>query len=252
MNRLNSRIYSGWVRHRRYAPKPHAFCYPVFMSWLDLDELKPVVATSKLWSLERFNLVSYYRQDYLGDAQQDLKSAVKARILAETGNTFSGRICLLTHLRFLGYGFNPVSFYFCYPEGEKQPRYILAEITNTPWDERHCYVLDTGNSRSRADKWSFKFDKAFHVSPFMPMDLGYCWKFSLRGDNLTIHMQLFKDEQCCFDATLQLKAQEMTRHTMRVIPLRYPLMTFSVVVLIYWHALRLWLKGIPFFNHPKR
>jgi len=252
MKQLNSRIFEGWIRHRRYQPKNHAFRYPVFMNWLDLGELDQVMARSKLWSLERFNLVSFFRKDYLGDAGQDLTSAVKQRIEEETGDLFTGRICLLTHLRFLGFCFNPVSFYFCYPEGAEQPRYILAEINNTPWDERHCYVLDTRTSPLANEKWTFEFDKAFHVSPFMPMQLRYLWKFSLHGRNITIHMQLQQENQCCFDATLLLKAQDMSQWSMIAIPLRYPFMSCWVIILIYWQALLLWLKGIPSFDHPDK
>jgi DUF1365 family protein len=155
-------------------------------------------------------------------------------------------------LRFLGFCFNPVSFYFCYPEGTEWPRYILAEINNTPWNERFCYVLDTGESPVQTDKWVFEFDKAFHVSPFMPMAQHYRWQFSLHEPNLTIHMQLQQDNESCFDATLQLKAQPMTRSGMRNLPLRYPFLTLSVVLSIYWQALRLWLKGIPFYGHPDK
>ena len=179
MSNLNSRLFQGWIRHRRYLPKKHSFRYPIFMSWLDLDELDQVMALSPLWSLERFNLVSFYRSDYLGDAEQDLSDAVKYRIKEHTGESFKGRICLLTHLRFLGFCFNPVSFYFCYPVGTESPRYILAEINNTPWNERYCYVLDAGESPVQKDKWEFEFDKAFHVSPFMPMAQHYRWQFSL-------------------------------------------------------------------------
>lgn len=248
---MNSQLYLGWVRHRRYLPKAHAFRYPVFMTWLDLDEITAVFSLSRLWSIGRFNWVSFWRADYLGSPVQDLKAALVDRLQAETGSDFVGRICLLTHLRFLGYGFNPVSFYFCYPEGSEQPRYIIAEITNTPWDERFAYVLDTQQSASQGRHWRFDFPKAFHVSPFMPMDLDYCWQFSLRDEHLTIHMQLFKSHICQFDATLQLKAEALTPKSMTRIPLRFPFMTLKVVLGIYWQALRLWLKGIPFFSHPQ-
>ncbi len=117
MSALNSRLFQGWIRHRRYLPKKHSFRYPLFMSWLDLDELDQVMAISPFWSLERFNLVSFYRRDYLGEASLDLSEAVKNRIMEYTEESFKGRICLLTHLRFLGFCFNPVSFYFCFPEG---------------------------------------------------------------------------------------------------------------------------------------
>ena len=252
MNQLHSRLYEGWVRHRRYQPKSHAFNYPVFMTWLALDELDRVMAISNCWSLERFNLVSFYRNDYLGgNTGQDLSSSVINRIKEHNGDDFKGRICLLTHLRFLGFCFNPVSFYFCYPEGSESPRYILAEINNTPWNERYCYVLDVVEGPSQKKQWTFDFKKAFHVSPFMPMEQYYRWQFSLQESNLTIHMQLQQDNDCCFDATLQLKAKAMTPSEMRNLPLRFPFLTLSVVIAIYWQALRLWLKGIPFYSHPE-
>ncbi len=252
MRTLNSRLFQGWIRHRRYLPKKHSFQYPLFMSWIDLAELAEVMAISRFWSLERFNLVSFYRSDYLGDAGQDLSDTVSQLIKEHTGTSFKGRICLLSHLRFLGFGFNPVSFYFCYPDGSDTPRYILADINNTPWNERYCYVLDTEQSPVQKDKWTFEFDKAFHVSPFMPMQQHYHWQFSFHDDNLTIHMTIQQDHENCFDATLQLKAQELSRSVMRTVPLRYPFMTLSVLISIYWQALRLWLKGMPFYSHPDK
>ena len=253
MTPLHSRLYEGWVRHRRYMPKSHAFNYPVFMTWLDLDELDQVMAMSQFWSFERFNLVSFYRKDYLGgQTGHDLSSAIKNRLKEHNGEFFEGRICLLTHLRFLGFGYNPVSFYFCYPEGSESPRYILAEINNTPWNERYCYVLEVEEGSSQKHKWSFEFNKAFHVSPFMPMEQYYRWQFSLNESNLTINMQLEQDNDCCFDATLQLKSKAMTSAEMRNLPLRFPFLTLSVVMSIYWQALRLWLKGIPFYSHPEK
>ena len=252
MSALHSRLCVGWVRHRRLLPKHHAFHYPVFMSWLDLDELDQIMKQSFFWSRERFNLVSFYRSDYLGDASIELAEAVRQRIRQKTGHDFSGRIVLLTNLRYLGFCFNPVSFYFCYPGRAEQPRYILAEINNTPWDERFCYLLDTRNSPQQSRQWSFEFDKRFHVSPFMPMNLRYHWRFSLHPQAVAIHMSLRQNERRCFDATLQLQPRPMSRRTMRNTPLRYPFMTVAVVLWIYWQAFWLWLKRVPLHDHPER
>jgi DUF1365 family protein len=252
MKSLDSKLYVGWIRHRRFLPKPHDFKYPIFMSWLALDEIEQVMSKSKLWSLERFNLVSFYRKDYLGQHDYDLQETVKTHLQNKFGQPFKGRIFLLTHLRYLGFCFNPVSFYFCYPEQAELPRYIIAEIHNTPWNERYCYILDTQECPTNDEHWQFHFDKAFHVSPFMPMDMRYEWRFALHNDNLTIHMALQQNNESCFDATLQLKELAMTAQAMRSIPLRFPLMTLSVVVLIYWQALLLWLKRIPFYSHPDK
>ncbi len=252
MNALHSRICKGWVRHRRHLPKPHAFRYPLFMSWLDLDKIDELINKSRFWSKQRFNLVAFYREDFLGPTDSNLRDAVKARIEQQTNEMFEGRICLLTHLRYLGFAFNPVSFYFCFPESSDQPTFILAEITNTPWGERFCYVLDTRQSTAQNGKWNFEFGKAFHVSPFMPMDIDYRWRFALSDDKLTIHMQLHRLAQCCFDATLQLDMLDPSPKTMRSVPLQYPFITCAIVFRIYWHAFRLWLKGIPFYSHPDK
>lgn len=249
MTVLQSHLMLGWVRHRRVKPRAHSFKYPVFMSWIDLDELDSMLEKSKLWSKERFNLVSFYRKDFLGTSENKLEDAVKHRIKQQTGNEFNGRICLLTNLRYLGFAFNSVSFYFCYPQDADQPRYILAEITNTPWNERHCYVLDTETSPQKSH-FSFTFDKVFHVSPFMPMQCRYDWYFKLKPGHLTIHMALQQAQQHYFDATLRLKPQSLNHKTMISTPLKYPFMTLSVMFKIYWQAFRLWLKGIPFYDHP--
>lgn len=239
-------IYRGWVQHQRHLPHEHSFKYPLAMLMLDLDALEQRFARSRLWSLERFNLISFCRRDYLRSETDDLKTAVQELIKQRCAEDFNGQVKILTHPRYLGFIFNPVTFYFC-SSGDKL-QFIVAEINNTPWNERYAYVLKVDQNQSQP--LHFAFDKKFHISPFMPMDVQYHWQFSLQGDALNIHMVMMHDLERQFDATLQATLQPLTAKNMRWLPIRYPLQTLSVVFRIYWQALRLWGKHTPFFSHP--
>ena len=127
---------------------------------------------------------------------------------------------------------------------------VLAEITNTPWNERHAYVLPAASSIGRGRALRFRFDKAFHVSPFLPMDLGYDWRFTAPGERLAVHMENFQGGLKVFDATLALERREMSGAALAGALARFPFMTVQVLGAIYWQALRLWARRTPFYAHP--
>lgn len=253
---MNSCLYVGEVQHRRHAPRVNNFRYRIYMTCLDLDELDSVFNRFWLWSTRRPAIAWFRRADFHGSPEQSLAEAVRDTVERHTGTRPTGRIRLLTHLRHFGYSFNPVSFYYVHDAQDTQVETIVAEITNTPWRERHCYVLDTRNAESAMGgaqpQWQWGFDKAFHVSPFMPMDMKYRWRFSSPDQQLRVHMENWRDGTKQFDATLTLSREPITSNSLAQSLLSVPFVTLKVITLIHWQALKLWLKRIPVHNHPDK
>ncbi len=247
---MDSALYVGTVRHRRRLPSGHAFSYRLFMLYIDLAELPELFDRVPCFSARRPALAWFRRADYLGPADQSLDEAVRARVEASTGERPSGPIRLLTHLRYFGYCMNPVSFYYCFDADGETLRWIVAEINNTPWDERHAYVLAVDAAEAAGRGWSWRFRKAFHVSPFMPMDMDYDWRFDLPGNSLHVHMDSTREGQRSFDATLSLERRALTAGSLNRALFSFPLLTLKVATMIYWQALRLWVKRMPFYAHP--
>jgi DUF1365 family protein len=210
MTVLASAVYEGRVRHRRHAPRAHAFSYRMAQLYLDLDELDAAFRGRWLWSVGRRNLAAFHRRDFLGDPARPLADAVRDRVEAATGERPLGAVRLLTHLRYAGLSFNPVSFYYCFDAGGTLHS-IVAEITNTPWKERHAYVLPVATAERRGRALHWRFDKAFHVSPFLPMQRRYGWTFTEPGDGLQVHMDVCDGSEREFDATLQLRTPPTDR-----------------------------------------
>lgn len=248
-----SALYVGHLRHRRFAPRRNDFRYRIYLTLIDLDELPTVFEKRWLWSSSRPALAWFRRADYLGDPSIPLAEAVRNRVEEETGKRPSGPIRLLTHLRQFGYNFNPVSFYYVFDASGRELETVVAEITNTPWDERHSYVLSVADAeRVGAKTLRWQFDKGFHVSPFLPMDMRYDWRFTEPAETLEVHMENWREGRCDFDSTMTLRRLPMTSGNLARALWSFPLITLKVSALIYWQALRLWWKRTPFFVHPEK
>lgn len=223
------------------------------MFYLDLEELPKIFQGRWFCGYERRAPVAFKRADYFGEAKASLEESVRGAVADKLGFYPEGPIRLLTQLRYFGYSFNPVSFYYCYGKDGERLEAILAEITNTPWGERYSYVISGGTDEG--DESSVRpplFRKQFHVSPFMEMDIDYGWRFQKPGERLTVSMENFREGEKIFDATLSLYRQEMTRANLAKALVLHPPMSFKTISAIYFQAFRLYfLKRTPFFEHPK-
>lgn len=238
---------TGTVWHRRRAPKDHRFRYRLWFSLLDVDRLEQRFARSRWWSMRGPGLVSFRRGDFLGPSTRALGEAVRDRVEQQLGERPDGTVRMLAHLRQWGLCFNPVTFYFAHRRDGRLLA-VIAEVHNTPWDERHAYVLDARDQSG--PEFRFRFGKAFHVSPFLPMDLDYDWRFRLEAERLFVHMRVTRGDRDLFGAGMDLALNELDAAAMRRLPIRFPLLALKVVGGIYWQALKLYVKRIPFFEHP--
>ena len=237
---IDSGLFVGTLRHRRFAPVAHAFTYPLFMALLDVDRLPELMRVSRITSYNRWNWASFDDRDHLGDPTRALRDRLAVDATRHGIDLPGGRIFLLTHLRYLGYCFNPVSFFYCFDAGDRL-QVIVAEVHNT-FGGSHNYWL-------RPDPASRPFRavaaKSLYVSPFMPVDIDYSFTFTPPADRLVAQMETTRAGSASFDATLSLERRPWSALEIRRALLRYPVMTATVVAGIHWQALRLWWKGVP-------
>lgn len=311
--KIASGLYVGRVRHRRFEPVRNDFTYSGFWLYLDLTEIDEVFQGRWLWSSHRTALMRFRREDHLlfpddiagsesdsastftdeavarrsgkshgkkpqrsqssGAEMPPLEESVRSLVELSTGLRPAGPIRLLTQLRCFGYLMNPVSFFYCYDKTGSRVETVVAEVNNTPWGERHCYVLDatqqegSGNSTEpssfapleavRISSGStgsrhlrFEHKKRFHVSPFMQMDMSYRWRIAEPHNSLTVQIENWQSERRIFDCTFHLKRRSLTGGQLARVLVRHPFMTGKFVGAIYWQALKLWWKGCPFVPHP--
>jgi uncharacterized protein len=240
---MHSALYEGTIRHRRFAVRPNEFRHRVAMAYIDLDEL-PGLFGGRLCA--RHGLVRFERSDYLGDPAVPLADEVRRVVREQAGWAPAGPVRILTHLRSYGHCFNPVSFYYCFGEGDRVEA-VLAEVTSTPWGERHAYVLPRdGDERVITGQ----MDKEMHVSPFMGMAQRYEFSAPAPADSLSVHIASREASERAFDATLSLRRRPLSRRSLADVTLRYPAATIRMLVLIYGHALALRLKGVAVHPHP--
>jgi DUF1365 family protein len=249
---MDSCVYEGQVRHARVKPAKHEFSYRLFLMYLDLAELDTLFQKRWFWSASRPALARFRRSDHLGPVGQPLNESVRDLVEKETGERPDGPIRLLTNLSYFGYCFNPVSFYYCFSAKGEKVEYIVSEVNNTPWGERDTYVMKCDTPDVADSSWRFCPTKKMHVSPFMPMEVGYDWVLSAPTDKLSVFMANSKDGERMFTAAMKLNRRPISGRSLASVLVRFPLQTFKIILAIYWEALRLWFKRCPLYAHPTK
>lgn len=237
------RLMTGHTWHRRYTPVKHGFTYALTMALVDLDDVDGLLRRHPLWG-RQWRPVTLRCTDFVDDRSLPLRRKVEEKA-AQQGMDFSGgRILMLAQLRGLGWLFNPLVLYWHLPEGAEEPDALLAEVRNTPWNERHWYALP-------GTPEAFRHGKTFHVSPFMPMDLEYEWRVRW-GDRLRVRLRSLRAGTVIFEAGMRLSAQPADASTMARLTPRFLLQGLRTSRGIYRQAWRLWRRGLPFHRHPDR
>ncbi len=237
-------IYTGTLRHRRFHPAPNAFSYSLYMTLLDVDRIEESMRVSRWTSFNRFNWTSFDDRDHLPAYHGTLRERLDACARASGRTLPDGRACLLAHLRYLGYVFNPISIYYCYDRADRL-QLVMADVRNT-YGGRTQYWLDAEDDRH--ERFRSTVPKTLFVSPFMQGDMQYEFTLTPPASRLVVHMNVDErgdGKRRCFDATLSLSAAPWTSKAIRSALLRFPLMTAKVMGAIHWEAVRLRWKQFP-------
>ncbi|MDM7859788.1 DUF1365 domain-containing protein [Alteromonas sp. ASW11-36] len=237
---MESALYTGEVFHQRVVPKNHQFTYKIFLFWLKLSEIDTLNQSVSGFSSQRFAPARFKRSDFLGSENIDLEQAVLERCNQLSEEPVHGEVFMLGQLRVFGLYFSPVNFYFVRAANGVYT-HMLAEVSNTPWNKRHHYLVDL-NKQSPTQKM-------FHVSPFNPMDMIYQWSVQQPNQHLRLTLSCYQ-KQRHFTAALNMTKMSLNSTTLRRVMLSIPSMTIKTVVGIYWQALKLFFKRVPFYSYP--
>ena len=237
----NSCIYNGSVIHKRFKPKEHFFKYKVFSLFIDLSELEELNKNLKFFSLNRFNLISFYEKDHGDRDGSSLFNWVKLYLTINNVSTENIKIKLLCYPRILGYVFNPLSIFFIYNKDEKLIS-ILYEVKNT-FSEQHTYVFKVESENKLIQN---NCSKKFHVSPFIEMNCNYFFTILNPGENLSVKIDQYDQEGKILFASQDGKRLDLTTKNLMISYLKHPLMTLKIISAIHFEAFKLWIKGIKF------
>ncbi|MCB4438043.1 DUF1365 domain-containing protein [Alteromonas sp. McT4-15] len=242
---IESAIYRGTVFHQRFKPTQHKFDYDIYLFWLKLsgNELETLDSTLSHFSTSKRARARFKRSDYLGDQDVPLAQAVLQKMQSLNNNVaLEGDVFMLGQIRMWGLYFSPVNFYYL-RDDQGTFTHLLAEVSNTPWNERHHYLVDL--------KTQAHTEKAFHVSPFNPMDMTYHWRISQPSHTLSLAMDCVRDDKE-FSAGINLQKFKLDEANLSNAMKRIPSMTIKTMAGIYWQALKLFLKRTPLYSHPEK
>ena len=242
MNDRISAIYKGTVNHRRFTPKLHSFDYSYCMWLVDVDELESLCKSHLLVGEGRFSPISIRLSDHIEDETDPIhfKQRIKQKVNELGGQWQGDKLLMMTQVRMFGLYFSPVNFMFCYDGDEC--RYMLAEVSNTPWGEKHWYLVDLLEPETEKD---------FHVSPFMPIEQKYKWRVKLPEQQFMAHIENWQQNKV-FDATLRLTQVAISPSSLVKVLMRFPVIALSTVGAIYWQAAKMFAKGFKFYSYQKR
>ena len=240
---ISSCIYNGNVIHKRFKPKVHFFKYKVFSLFIDLSEINELNKKLKFFSLNKFNLISFYEKDHGERDGKSLFEWVKKNLINNKISIDNIKIKLLCYPRILGYVFNPLSIFFVYDKNDNLIS-ILYEVKNT-FGEQHTYVFKVeGQNKLIQNNCS----KKFHVSPFIEMNCNYFFRILKPSEKISVIIDQYQSNEKILYASQDGKRVDLTSSELMKSYLKHPLMTFKIISAIHFEAFKLWTKGIKFIK----